>query len=69
MPAGPRAQIWGITPVSGTVQVQHRIAGSWRTVTRFNRGAGKIFSRNISNLPKGQYRATVDGQKSLVWSF
>jgi hypothetical protein len=69
MPAGQSAQIWGITPVSGTVQVQHRIGSSWRTVTRFNRGAGKIFSRNVSNLPKGQYRATVDGQKSLVWSF
>jgi hypothetical protein len=69
MPAGQGAQIWGITPVSGTVQVQHRIGGSWRTVAKFSRGAGKIFYKDVSNLPKGQYRATVDGQDSLVWSF
>ena len=69
MPAGQRAQIWGITPVSGTIQVQHRLGGSWRTISRFRCGAGKTFSKDASNLPKGQYRATVDGQKSLVWSF
>jgi hypothetical protein len=51
------------------VQVQHRIGGSWRTVARFRGGAGRIFSKHAPNLPKGQYRATVDGQKSLVWSF
>jgi hypothetical protein len=69
MPAGQRAQIWGVTPVSGTVQVQHRIGGSWRTVDKFRRGAGKVFSLGVSSLPKGQYRAIVDGQKSLIWSF
>jgi hypothetical protein len=69
MPAGQRAQIWGIAPVSGNVQVQRRVGGSWRAVARFHRGAGKIFSLGVSNLPKGQYRAAVDGQKSLVWTF
>jgi len=69
MPDGQRSQIWGITPVGGTVQVQRRIGGAWRTVARFRRGAGKIFYKDVSNLPKGQYRATVDGQKSLVWTF
>jgi hypothetical protein len=69
MAAGQAAQIWGITPVSGTIQVQQRVGGSWRAVARFHRVAGKIFSLGVSNLQKGQYRATVDGQKSLVWNF
>lgn len=69
MPAGKRVQMWGITPVSGTVQVQHRIGGSWRTVAALHGGAGKIFFKDASNLSKGQYRATVAGQKSLVWKF
>ena len=69
MPAGQRAQIWGITPVVERFRCNIRLGGSWRAVASFRCGAGKTFSKEVSNLPKGQYRATVDGQKSLVWSF
>lgn len=67
--SGRQAQIWGLTPASGTVMVQRLAGRSWKTVTTFVRGAQTIFSRYVPSLPRGQYRAVVHGQKSLVWTF
>ena len=63
------AQVWGISPVSGTVKVQVRSGKSWRTLRSFRRGAGAIFDYTVSNLALGHYRATVSGQSSLVWTY
>jgi hypothetical protein len=68
MHAGTRAQIWGIAPVSGALDVEARRGSSWRTVASFPVAAGQVFARP-RRLPPGSYRATVDGQASLVWSF
>ena len=70
MPAGQRAQIWGITPVGGTVDVQQQdrwFVANRRQFPPWRRG--DLLQGLSPYLPKGQYRATVDGQKSLVWSF
>lgn len=62
------AQVWGITPVSGTVKVQFKAHGSWQTLRTFHRGAGAIFDYTSTTLAHGHYRATVDAQSSLVWT-
>jgi hypothetical protein len=62
------AQVWGITPVGGTVKVQFKTAGGWKTLKRLSAGANAVFDFTSSHLAHGHYRATVAGQSSLVWS-
>jgi hypothetical protein len=66
---GGRAQIWGIAPTTGNVRVQRRTRSAWQTVASFQRRTGTIFERVMPALPKGQYRATVNGGHSLVWTY
>ena len=63
------AQVWGMSPVGGTVKVQFLSRGSWKTIKTFGRGANAIFDYIAPNLAHGHYRATVSGQHSLVWSY
>ncbi|MGH2861323.1 MAG: hypothetical protein ACRDLT_07415 [Solirubrobacteraceae bacterium] len=62
------ARAWGITPAGGTVKVQIKAGGSWKTIRTFHRGAGTIFDFSSSDLKHGKYRATVGAQSSLVWT-
>lgn len=70
MPTGKQdAQAWGIAPVGGTVKVQFKSHGSWKTIRSFHRGAGAVFDFTSSKLSRGYYRATVKGQSSLTWRY
>lgn len=66
---GQAAQAWGIAPVGGTVEVQVRSSHGWKTVRVLHAGAGRVFDFTSSALAHGQYRATVSGQSSLVWTY
>jgi hypothetical protein len=70
MPAGHRAQVWGIAPYSGNVTVQ-RLVGEkhWQTVFSFKRSAGTTFNRTIPLTAHGAYRAISDGVVSLTWNY
>jgi hypothetical protein len=65
---GGRSQIWGISPVTGTVDVEVASGSSWRAVTSIHAGAGTPYTRVLS-LPAGRYRATIGTQSSLVWDY
>jgi hypothetical protein len=65
---GGHAQVWGISPASGTVQVEIRDASGWRTVMSLPDKAGAVYTRTLA-LSHGTYRATVQGQNSLPWSY
>lgn len=67
VPSGSRDVVWGIAPVAGTVQVQERKSGRWRTILTFRRGAHAIFTRTISLSGHPLMRARVGGQTSLTW--
>ena len=70
MPAGHRAQVWGVAPYSGKVTVQ-RLAGKqdWKTVFSLERSAGTTFNRTIPLSAHGTYRAVSDGVISLTWNY
>ena len=65
---GALAQVWGISPVSGTIQVKRRLGSGWRTLATLRAFAGQVFVWD-GPLPPGIYRATVGAQQSLAWPF
>jgi hypothetical protein len=69
MPDGGNAQIWGIAPTTGIVRVQRRTGSVWQTIASFHRRTGTIFEQVMPALPRGHYRATINGQHSLVWTY
>jgi hypothetical protein len=68
MRRGAQAQIWGIAPVAGALDVQARDGPAWRTVASFAVRTGQVYAR-LLRLPLGSYRATLRGQPSLVWTY
>jgi hypothetical protein len=67
-PSGSRATVWGISPQSGTLVVQRRQGGAWRTLFTLRTSAGAVFVRTVSPKLRGSFRAVVNGESSLVWS-
>lgn len=63
------AQAWGIAPVAGSVKVQVRTGGGWKTLRSLHAAAGGIFDFTSSALAHGYYRASIAGQSSLVWKY
>lgn len=63
------AQAWGIAPAGGSVKVQMRSGGGWKTIRALHAAAGRVFDFTSSALAPGYYRATVAGQSSLVWKY
>jgi hypothetical protein len=62
-----RGLIWGLAPTSGTVAVQSRQGGRWRTVTTFRRRIHAVFTRAIGARPGELFRAKDQGDTSLTW--
>jgi hypothetical protein len=67
-PTGKAATVWGVSPRTGSVAIQLRRGRSWNTLFRFRISAGGVFSRSISASLRGNFRAVVNGEKSLVWT-
>jgi hypothetical protein len=68
MAAGRTATVWGISPLTGRVAVQHQRGRSWRTLFSVRAGSGAVFTRRIPLSLRGHFRAVVAGEKSLVWT-
>jgi hypothetical protein len=58
---------WGITPRSGAIAVQRQQGRRWRTLFRVRGSAGNTFVHHISARQRGNFRAVVGGESSLVW--
>jgi hypothetical protein len=67
MSAGRGANVWGIAPRTGTVNVQLKRGRRWRTLFRVSDRAGGVFVRRVSASLRGDFRATVGGETSLTW--
>lgn len=58
---------WGISPRTGTVEIQRLKSARWRTVLRLHSRAGAVFVHPVPAEWHGRFRAQVGGQKSLTW--
>lgn len=67
MPSGRSATVWGIAPQTGTVTVEHKAGRSWTTLFRVRVASGSVFVRKISLGLRGNFRALVGKDASLVW--
>ncbi len=67
MPSGHSATVWGIAPRGGRVAVERQSGRSWKTLFRIRDSAGGVFVRKISSRLRGNFRAVVGGEASLVW--
>ncbi|HWD69402.1 MAG TPA: hypothetical protein VG293_04360 [Solirubrobacteraceae bacterium] len=63
------ARAWGIAPVGGSVKVQVRSGGGWKTIRSLHAAAGRVFDFTSSAVAHGYYRASIAGQNSLVWKY
>lgn len=59
---------WGKAPASGRLKVQRERGSSWRLVKKLRVNAGEVFKTKL-RLERGhkRLRATVGGERSLVW--
>lgn len=65
---GGRAHAWGISPAAGTLRIQRKRAGGWRTVKLLRGiGDGELFEASLRLPGGGEVRAEVGGERSLVW--
>ena len=58
---------WGKSPRSGKLKIQQLKGGKWKTVKSLKVGRGKVFTANLPIRGRAQLRATVGGEKSVVW--
>jgi hypothetical protein len=61
-----KALVWGRAPVAGTVSVQVRSKGGWRTIWRTQAARHGVFHRHMG-LGRGTYRAAIGSQRSLAY--
>lgn len=63
------ASVWGIAPVTGTVNVQRKVGHGWKTIFSTHVRSGNVFVRNVAASQTGYYRAVAGGQYSLAWKY
>jgi hypothetical protein len=59
---------WGKAPVAGKLKIQRRAGKGWRKVKSVQVAAGATFKTRIKGKKKQSFRASVAGEKSLVWT-
>jgi hypothetical protein len=60
-----RVHVWGKAPASGSVSIERRRHGNWRTLKTLN--GGGIFRGDIHLRGSGPLRARNGGEHSLAW--
>jgi hypothetical protein len=64
---GKRIRAWGKAPTPGTVTIERRRRGGWRTLKKVSAGPNRIFVTSIKLNGAATLRATIDGEASLPW--
>jgi len=59
---------WGKAPAGGTLKIQQKKHGQWRTRKRLKVHAGQVFAPTLRVRGKAQLRAQVKRANSLVWN-
>jgi hypothetical protein len=65
---GRKLQVWGRSPVAGTVRVEVRRGRRWAVVRQFRVGAQRVFVGDLAVRGPAVLRAEVGGERSLTWS-
>jgi hypothetical protein len=60
-------RLWGRAPQAGTLVVERREGGRWRSVLRARVAARQVFDRRIHTTSTAPYRARVGSMTSLTW--
>jgi len=64
---GGVAQVWGLAPHRGTVSIQRRRGGRWRTIARLRTRPGRMFFRPMRLSAGAPLRARQNGETSFTW--
>ncbi|MGO9957201.1 MAG: hypothetical protein ACLP50_14750 [Solirubrobacteraceae bacterium] len=64
---GGSVTLWGKAPAAGTVTIERRVAGAWRTALRLSTTAGGVFYA-VRDLASGAYRAQLGQSVSVPWT-
>jgi len=59
---------WGKAPAAGSLEIERRVGGGWKTIKKVNVGDNKLFTARLRIRGKAKLRAIVAGEQSLVWS-
>jgi hypothetical protein len=59
---------WGKAPATGKLKIQRRTGKGWRKVKTVRVQAGETFKKRIKGKVKQSFRASVAGERSLVWT-
>jgi len=62
-----RVRAWGKAPAAGTLRIERKRNGHWRTIRKLSVSKGEVFKRKIRLGRSATLRARVAGQKSLFW--
>ena len=61
-------RLWGRAPVAGKLVIERRGNGGWRRVGGERVKAGEVFTDELEQRGAVKLRASVGGERSLVWS-
>jgi hypothetical protein len=59
--------VWSMPPKKGKLKIQRRQHKGWRTIRKAHARKGKVFTAKLRLRGKAKLRATVKGERSLVW--
>jgi hypothetical protein len=62
-----KVRVWGEAPHSGSVAVQRKSNGHWRTLKVLHAGSNRVFTAKIRLKGKSSLRARQGGEESLPW--
>ena len=66
--AGKRKlKVWGKAPSTGKIAIQRKRGKHWKTVKRVKVRQGKVFQSKLRLKGKQKLRASLNGERSLVW--
>ncbi len=65
--ARKKLTVWGKSPATGKLKVQRKRGKNWKTVKRISAQEGNVFQGTVRLRGKQKLRASVNGERSLVW--
>ncbi|MEZ5062915.1 MAG: hypothetical protein R2700_15655 [Solirubrobacterales bacterium] len=63
-----KLKVWGKAPSTGKLAVQRKRGKRWKTVKRLDVKQGKVFQAKLRLKGKQKLRASLGGERSLVWT-
>jgi len=63
-----QVRAWGKSPATGKLRIERETKHGWRKVDSENVKGGHVFQAKLSLKGKARLRASVAGQRSLVWT-